>query len=173
MILGVFLVLSINITTISAQIDEYFTKGGRDGNIESLGQGYEMSRGFLIARMLSNIEEHPFVGIGFGVSSIPEEMTITYDPIFGAPLGAPVEKGVLPVAIIEEFGFFLGGAIFALLGLILYFGFKLGPESFSLIIVFYLLNLGEAMLFSPGGMGMLLLILLSSVVARGWNGQRI
>lgn len=97
-----------------------------------------MSRGFLIARMFSNIEEHPFVGIGFGVSSTPEEMNITYDPIFGAPLSAPVEKGVLPVAIIEEFGFFLGGSIFALLGLILYFAFKLGPEFFSLIIVFYL-----------------------------------
>jgi hypothetical protein len=169
--LGGLLVLSLSFPMISSQFDEYVTKGGRDGRTAGLTESYEASRGFLIARMFSNIIERPFFGIGFGVASIPNDMEIKRDPILGIPLSAPVEKGVLPLAVIEELGVFLGFFVLAMLGVVLYHSFKIGFEPFSLVLVFYLLNMGEAMLFSPGGMGLLVLILFSGAVA-GWGRRR-
>ncbi len=170
-ILGGFLILSLSFPMVSSQFDEYMTKGGRDGRVGGVAEGYEASRGFLIARMFSNIIERPFFGIGFGVASIPNDMEIKRDPILGIPLSAPVEKGVLPLAVIEELGVFLGFFVLAMLGVVLYHSFKIGFEPFSLVLVFYLLNMGEAMLFSPGGMGLLVLILFSGAVA-GWGRRR-
>src|SRR5690606_8938271 len=77
---------------------------GRAGSVESFAEAYSKSRGGLIDRMFENINENPLTGIGFGIASIPEEMNIERDPVFGLPIGAAIEKGVMPIALIEELG---------------------------------------------------------------------
>ncbi len=67
-------------------------------------EAYDLSRGSLIDEMWQNITEHPLAGIGFGIGSDPSEMEIERDPVFRLPIGAPIEKGVLPIAVVEELG---------------------------------------------------------------------
>ena len=104
------------------------------------------SRAGLVQRAWENFQRSPLVGIGFGVST---------DPYFIANatlLYAPVEKGFLPGAVLEEVG---------LVGALAFLGF-LGAMSSTLIrnrsipgvamfASFLITNLGEASFFALGG----------------------
>lgn len=121
---------------------------------------FQESRGVLADRMIDNIKERPMTGIGFGIASNPREMIVKRDPIFGIPIGAAIEKGVLPIAVLEEIGVF-GLLLFLLWGWnILRAALKSGGAAVALLGTIILLNFGEAMFFSVGGVGMLPLILL-------------
>jgi hypothetical protein len=151
---------------VSQILLNYIEKGGRDGDINGLADAYMESRGFLVARMVANILENPWFGIGFGVDSAhPDQFEVIRDPVFGLPLSAPVEKGVLPLVVIEELGVLLGIIIFVWLFLIAEKSRKLGFHSLVLVFTIYLVNMGEAMMFSPGGMGLLVMIFISYVIA--------
>lgn len=132
----------------------------------SLFEAAEASRGKLVDMMLSNIENNPWFGLGFGVASDPMKLEIVRDPIFNLPISAPIEKGVLPVAIIEELGFLLGGS------LLLWFIFSfiraanISAQNLSLALCIFFLNFGEYMFFSTGGMGMLMLIFFTYSVTK-------
>lgn len=148
---------------IAQRFDQYIRKSGR-AEVETFLQAYDLSRGRLMDRMWENIAERPLTGSGFGIASEPALMIVTRDPILGLPIGASIEKGVLPLAIVEEIG--IAGSL--LMGMWL---FRLmrgsargGVASFSVSLTALLLNLGEATLFSFGGFGLLLLLLL------GWGG---
>jgi len=126
---------------------------------------YMDSRGILVSPMLNNIIKQPFKGIGFGVSSCPECMNIVLDPLFGIPISAPIEKGTLPIALMEELGFF-GLLLFCIWALTI-FRIALVDRKLLLPVFFTLLliNLGENMLFSPGGFGMFVLIIFGWICA--------
>jgi hypothetical protein len=136
------------------------------------GQGivaaYAESRGFLLERMLANVEASPLTGIGFGVASDPYSMIVQRDDVLGLPTAAVVEKGATPVAILEEVGVFGFLLLAAWVWAVLRAAAQNGLTPFTLVVTILLMNLGEATLFSPGGMGLLSLILL------GWavNGAR-
>lgn len=132
----------------------------------TLGDAATASRGELVGRMLANIEGSPLQGIGFGIASEPEYMEIEREPLFGLPISAQVEKGVLPLAILEEVGLALGGVVFLWM-----FGMARraalgGFSTLLLVLIIYLLNLGESALLSAGGMGLLLTLLLVSSAIR-------
>jgi hypothetical protein len=115
-------------------------------------EAYEISRGRLFESMIQNIRENPFFGIGFGIASDIQSMEIVYDPIFNLPIQAPVEKGVMFVAIIEEVGV-IGFFLFCLwLKMIISQAIHNGAIYIFVIMLIFLLNLAEATLFSPGGM---------------------
>ena len=149
-------------------LDTYISKRGGE---ESVVAAYDRSRGGLMGKMWSNIEKYPMTGIGFGIASNPSEMQITRDPIFNLPVGASIEKGVLPLAVVEEVGVF--GFLFVLLwGVsVLRVALKKGGAAVGILGTIILLNFGESTLFSVGGMGMLSLILLGWVAA-GKSGER-
>lgn len=143
---------------IVEQTNSFIAKGADSSNI---GQAYQMSRGALIDEMWVNIENKPWQGVGFGIATIPEMMEVIREPIFNLPTSAIVEKGVLPVAILEELGlvgfFYFVGWIFIILK-------RCSRKSMSALAVFLviiLLNMGEAILFSSGGMGMLVMMLIA------------
>lgn len=123
------------------------------------------SRGGLVDNMMFNIQNNPFFGIGFGMPSTDEKLLIDYDPFFGIPIGAAIEKGVLPIAVIEELGMILGGLVLIWLLYSIYKCFKLELKFLTVIICLILLNLGEYMFFSVGGMGMLILIMYTASVS--------
>lgn len=144
--------------SLGSLIGAYFEKRGSAGGIAG---AYEASRGFLILRMWRNIREQPLQGIGFGIASVPEKMVVDRDPILGLPAGAAVEKGVMPLAVLEELGA-LGFVVVSLWFLMVFRrAARGGVVPLALSVTILLLNLAESMFFSPGGMGLLLLILLS------------
>ena len=149
-------------------MDTYIAK--RSGT-SSVIEAYQLSRGGLMEKMQQNIEQRPFAGIGFGIASIPSEMTVLRDPIFNIPISASVEKGVMPLAVLEEVGVF--GFLFFLFWLWCIFRLALrrGGEAVGLLFTIILLNFGEAVLFSVGGLGLLPLVLLTSVVSRQSRAQ--
>lgn len=140
-------------------VDSFITKSNR-ADVSNIIEAYSRSRGVLIDPMLENIAEHPLTGIGFGIASRPAEMTVLRDPLLGLPVGAAVEKGVLPLMILEEVGVF--GFLFVFLWLLMIFrrSASSGLPAFAVVATTLFLNLGEASLFSPGGMGMLGMVLL-------------
>jgi hypothetical protein len=164
-VLAFLVIVLLSATAMTEFIVNYLLKSGRaqDGSLLEL---YFGSRGHLIDPMLENINGAPFRGIGFGIASHPSEMVVSRDLIIGLPTGAPIEKGVAPVAILEEIGIF--GSVFVLIWLmVLLRGAALGGMvPYAVCVTALALNLGENTLFSPGGYGLLAMILFGWAYAR-------
>ena len=148
--------------TLNAIIRPYISKGT---GVTHLIETYENSRGILIEPMWYNIKDKPLQGIGFGIASVPALMNIERDPVFELPISASVEKGAMPLAVLEELGIFGFLAVAAWLWILLRRSAHGGVGPLAVSITVLLMNMGEATLFSPGGMGLLILILL------GWAAQ--
>lgn len=141
---------------LSDRIGSYIAKRGEADN---LVEAYETSRGGLMQRMLVNIEAKPLEGIGFGIASNPELMDVQRDPVLGLPLKATIEKGVLPLAVLEELGVFGFLMVAAWIGMLLRRGARGGVVPLAVTTTALLINMGESILFSAGGLGLLPLIL--------------
>ncbi len=122
------------------------------------------SRDIVTGPMLANIRANPWTGIGFGLASAPERTPVARGP-FGIPVSAPVEKGVLPLALLEELGVFGLAAAVAWLGCLVRRAARAGPARLAVCLTIVLINLGESVLMSPGGMGLACLILLGWAAA--------
>lgn len=146
---------------IGDKLNYYISKSGRAGSVESIAEAYEKSRGGLIDTIYSNIQENPLTGIGFGIASDPELMVVERDSLLGLPVGAAVEKGVLPLVVIEELGIPGAFLVFAWILWILRKAAISGVISIALIGTIILINMGESIFFSPGGLGMLILIMFT------------
>lgn len=152
--------------TFADLIARFLSKSNRSGTSD-LFDAYEASRGFLIDAMLANIANDPLRGIGFGIASQPSMMIVERDPILGLPLGAAIEKGVAPLAVLEEVGL-IGAFLVAVWILwLLRKGAVGGLAPFAVCLTALALNMGENTLFSPGGQGMLVLVLFGWIYASG------
>ena len=145
---------------VFAQLDTYILKSGRSTGT-NLTEAYEASRGALIERMLENINTYPITGIGFGIGSKPDEMIVVREPVTGFPLGASIEKGVMPVAIVEEMGIPGAGVVFLWIAMLIRRSSRGGFVPVVVTTTALFTNLGENMFFSAGGMGLLLMVLVS------------
>lgn len=126
----------------------------------SVSQAFLDSRGYGIVAEWQNFLSAPFTGHGFGVyadGSFPSGVSM----FAGIPISAPVEKGFVPTAVLEETG--LPG------GLLLYFAvFWLGRHVWrsadlrwiAMFVAALGINAGEAVILSPGGMGLLIWIVI-------------
>lgn len=137
----------------------------KHSDASSFVESAELSRGVLLYKMIENVQENPWTGIGFGISSDPTDLVVLSDPFIGLPFSAAVEKGILPIAIVEELGVFGALAMFGYLLVVLSRGARAGAAQFSMLLALLLVNLGESALFSVGGMGMMLLILLTGAIS--------
>jgi len=155
--------------TFAERIETYIMKRGQ---ATSLAGAYETSRGRAIEKMLPNIQSNPLLGSGFGIASDPGDMVIKRDPVFGLPVGAAVEKGVLPVAVLEELGLLGFVAVTAWIWVFLGRVAKAGVAPLAVSITAFVLNMGEATLFSVGGLGLLSLIIMSWAHACGEAAER-
>ncbi len=156
---------------ISDAVGSFISKSGR-GGAGGLLHAYEMSRGGLIDAMMANVAKHPLTGIGFGIASEPTSMAVSRDPIFGLPVGASIEKGVAPLAVLEELGTLGAIAVafwfFSIFRTIARGG--ISPLAVCMTVLF--LNMGESTIFSPGGFGLLTLVLLAWGFASGRVSNR-
>lgn len=149
---------------ISDLIDRFMTKSHR-ASVSGLLDAYDTSRGFLIDQMIANITTTPFRGIGFGIASHPNLMIVERDPVFNLPLSAAIEKGTMPLAVLEEIGVMGACLVAGWLFWLLRNGNRAGLAPFAVCLTILALNMGENTLFSTGGQGMLALIFLSWVFA--------
>lgn len=145
----------------------------KDAEGTTIAEAAELSRGKLVDLMIENIKESPIVGIGFGVPSRADlAFEIQRDPTTGLPVSASVEKGVLPMVVLEELG--VVGAIVVIWWLLYLAGGagKSGPETMAILWSSLVSNLGESMFFSPGGMGLLLIVVVAwAVSGRGRTAE--
>jgi O-antigen ligase len=112
------------------------------------------SRSGGIASQWNFFKEKPLIGHGFGVypsGEFPSEVV----KVMGIPISAPVEKGFLPTAILEETG--LTGAL-ALLYFIASMGLRVSrngdPRWLAVFFACIFINMGEMVFFSLGGIGL-------------------
>jgi hypothetical protein len=132
----------------------------KNSNIENLIGSYISSRMIVIEPMIENIKTKWLTGIGFGIPSFD-----TYSPIkqitFETLIFFTYEKGNLYLLILEELGL-LGILIFIFWLFLLIQRLILSGDNIALIFVIniLLINIGEAVMFSTGGLGLLILILL-------------
>ena len=163
----IFVVSIISMVTwinLSDQLTTFIFKKDSAASVLKVG---EASRGVLVFPMLTNIVENPMTGIGFGVASQPSKRIIHREGALGIPVGAPVEKGVTPLAILEELGV-LGLIVVVLwVWMLIRRSYQSGFTPFLVLSTVLFTNLGEASLFSTGGMGLLFLVFLAwSVTGR-------
>lgn len=159
------ILFSAVITLHPRSVNDYLIK--RRSNLSvNIVDIYLDSRGILIDTMISNVKQHPFTGVGFGVSSDQSAMNIYYDPYFNLPISAVIEKGVLPVAVLEETGM-IGFIIFSILILsFIVAAIKNGFPQLLVLTTVLLTNLGEYTFFSLGGNGMLLILIIAWCVTK-------
>lgn len=151
-------IASLSAPALFGFIQSYISK---HGDVAGLVEVYDRSRGGLMQAMWANVRVHPWTGIGFGIASDPLSMEVQRDPVLGLPVGASIEKGVLPLAVLEELGIPGAVAVLAWLWLLVrrsIRGRRMAP--IALLFTALLLNMGEMMLFSPGGMGLLMLVIV-------------
>ena len=134
----------------------------------SLSEEAMQSRGFLIEAMMRNIERKPLTGIGFGVATEGGSSgEVQRDPILGLPIMAAVEKGVMPIALAEELGVPFA-SLFALWFLMLFvMAARGGPINAAVFTAALISNVAEACFFSPGGMGLFFMVVVTMAATSG------
>ena len=136
------------------------------GHTESIGRAFYESRGGGALRQWQNFVHKPLTGNGFGVYAdgrFPHGVTEWE----GIPISAPVEKGFVPTAVLEETGFF-GALLFAVMMIVI--GKRVWRNRdlrwIALFVACLGVNLGEAVILSPGGVnGAILWLLIGLAVA--------
>ncbi len=125
----------------------------------SFVEAFQAARGRVIYQSWVNFLEHPVFGIGFGIPSSLDVTNITVDPIFGLPISSSVEKGNIYSAVLEETGF-IGTAFFVMIIITLFTAPGVVAASIPILIAGLAVNLGEAIFFSMGGVGLLLWVMV-------------
>ena len=155
------IIISLIFNSYLIELITFFLSKSGAIEVDSLYDAYLLSRGDFIFQMMDNIRLNLLSGIGFGIASEPSSMKIYYDSIFNLPISASVEKGVVPLMVLEEIGIF-GFILFLMWIFILFYRTVInGVESLTVLIAILSFNMGEAVLFSPGGQGLLVLVLLT------------
>lgn len=154
----------VNSDAVQQTTDQFVRKNSR---ADQATAAYDASRGFVIQEMLDNIERRPAQGIGLGVQSSAHLIDIEIDETTGLPLSAPVEKGVMWIALFEELGLLVGAILFGWILWAIARSIHAGAAVATASIAFFFTNFAEATFFSPGGTGMLGLIIFYLGLARG------
>lgn len=108
-----------------------------------------------IASQWENFLNSPLIGYGFGVypgGRFRAEVT----EFWGIPISAPVEKGFLPTAVLEETGIIGAVALIFLLGYMTRLAMKYRDAAWiALFFACITVNVGEMVFFSVGGIGLI------------------
>ncbi len=137
-----------------ASVEGFLRKTQETGQIDrsdSLTESIMKSRMGLVEQGMANFRASPMIGNGFQVSEEMKEYSFSES---GMILTAPIEKGVLPVMVLEEGGIF--GAILMIAFVIAVYEkySRLRFTCFLSTFTVYLgLNSGEAAFFSTSGGG--------------------
>lgn len=146
---AVFGVMTLDLATgrrLTNAVTQFVNKGGRSETVD-LDQVLSSRMG-RINLSLANFRTSPLIGIGFEVS------TDEYFKANASLFNAPVEKGFLPTAVLEQSGV-IGAAVFViwLLTLASYLASRLNVPGLVMLCGFLTVNFGEVMFFGVAGHG--------------------
>jgi O-antigen ligase len=148
----------INWSNIQEGFSDFLAKGVESSSVR---EGFERSRGNAIEKSWKNFQENPVFGIGFGTASDPEDNKGLGGNIGGIAFSAPVEKGFLPSATLEENG--LIGTFFLLVFMGMLLRGCLKKKNFTGLCIFLtciFVNIGEMIFFSMGGIGLYIWLMI-------------
>jgi hypothetical protein len=140
---------------------EFLMKDNRPAETTVVGV-FEAARGGTTERSMENFRNAPLTGIGLGVPSDLSQTRIEYGP-FGVPIGASVEKGFTPTAVLEEIGLVGAGLLLLFVAVLLkpVFGSHGNVPLAWMVMVAVLINMGEAIIFAVGGNGLFFWLVVS------------
>lgn len=145
----------------------------KDQGMESFSEAFHHSRGFLILQSWANFLDHPFMGIGFGLPSDESQLIVKQDPLFGLPIGASIEKGFFFSGMLEEIGLIGSFSFLGLMGHL--FWMSLQSKDASRIALFWAAlatNIGDATLFSLGGNGLFIWVVIAYGAVAPYGGEK-
>jgi len=139
---------SLTARLVSRSAESFIMKGKTEQTV-GLSAMYS-SRSDIVATSWNNFLENPIAGIGFGTSRSEQYGAKTNS------FAAPIEKGFLPTAILEETGI-IGAVLFCWFLFLLYkYMFKRRYfVAICCLTAFIFVNMGEVTMFSIGGLGVL------------------
>ena len=162
--LGLVLVIGLSTGGGAALFEEIAFKGSGTADLQ---EAFEVSRGAGVSQHLDNFADAPLTGHGFGVyrhGVAGGERGIVR--LWGIPISAPAEKGFAFTAVLEEVGI-VGGFLFY--GLLLSMARSAArsqrPEILALLLGAVMINFGEAVIFSPGGIGLFMWLVMGVALA--------
>lgn len=169
-IVSVFLVSIISLSPdLSMSVEKFWLKGNQKTTLE---KSFYASRGIGIDYLWHRFLQRPFTGNGFGIDTTLADRR-KVGTFLDIPISATVEKGFLPAAMLEEVGI-VGVIIFLPFFRVLVKG-AVDTGDIRLVAMFFaclLVNIGEAIFFSPGQVGGYLWLLIGLTTANGWKFQR-
>ena len=157
---GVLAVLAVTTGQVSKVFTDYAYKGSA-GKAQSLNEAFYASRGGGALGEWNDFLQKPLLGNGFGVYPDGEfpAGVVYFD---GIPISAPIEKGFLPTAILQEGGALGGGLLTLVIALLCRRAWRNTDLRWRAMFVACLaINAGECVFMSPGGIGMFDWLLLS------------
>ena len=149
-----------SVVTLVGGLYQFVQKYARtESEGRSVVELYYQTRSVIFVPMLRNIIREPLTGIGFGLPSDANAISRA-ETVLGVPVSLAVEKGVMPLAVLEEIGI-IG---FVAVTTWLWMGFRRsrqrGAVAVTVVVTILAVNLGEYIMFSPGGAGILFLVVL-------------
>jgi hypothetical protein len=161
LVLVLVLVLLSTSDAFSNAVLGFVTKGQ---NKVSVGESFEHSRGRGIESHLANFMKNPWIGNGFGVDATGDfGSRVKY--LMGIPVSASSEKGIVYTAILEEIGVIGLVAFLVFLGAFFSKATRLDPPLMALLFACLTVNVGEAVLFSVNGNGLIYWVLIGLCLA--------
>lgn len=157
---GVLAVLAATTGQVSKIATDFAYKGSV-GKAQSLDQAFYASRGGGALGEWNDFLQKPLLGNGFGVYPDGEfpAGVVYFD---GIPISAPIEKGFLPTAILQEGGALGAGLLTLVIALLCRRAWRNTDLRWRAMFVACLaINAGECVFMSPGGIGMFDWLLLS------------
>lgn len=157
---GLLAVLAVTTGQVSSVLAAYAYKGSA-GKAQNLNEAFYESRGGGALGEWNDFLRKPLLGNGFGVYPDGEFRSGVFY-FDGIPISAPVEKGFLPTAILQEGGALGGGLLTLIIALLCRRAWRNTDLRWRAMFVACLaINAGECVFMSPGGIGMFDWLLLS------------
>lgn len=126
----------------------------KDAEQRNLGGAFYESRGGGVLAEWQHFQNSPWLGNGFGVypdGKFPAGVV----RLWGIPISAPVEKGFLPTAILEEGGMIGAAGLALLIGWLARRAWRTQELRWRAMFVACLaVNIGECVFLAPGGIGL-------------------
>ncbi len=144
------------------------SKGGvQEQGMETVTSSVARSREQQVQLTLENIRDSPIIGVGFGMSSKKRESAAEVEKYTGLPLSAPAETGFLPTAVLSQTGLVGFVVLFAILWMLFWPILKMGSSgAIALAVAALMVNMGEMVFFSIGGLGLQIWLLFGACHVR-------
>lgn len=132
------------------------------------------TRALLLQLGWTNFLQNPILGIGFGMPSMPSALNVATLGPMGIPLSVPIEKGNGFLQVLEETG--IVGAAVLLVFFVKFAKASVRTGSVSMVALWagaLAVNVGEAVLLSIGGVGLVTwLYMVLATIGTAAEGRR-